>query len=344
MADLAGQPARPSAQLAVEHEPAADAGAHEDAEHVVDARRRRRGGARPGWPTLTSLSTAHRRRRRCAARSELAERHRVGPSPRRFGRADDHAVGRSTCPGVPTPDVASAPPELGDQLGDGGGDGLGPARSAWAASPRSTTVAVARRPRARILVPPRSTPMRGHAASRVSSSSSSGTPRSQSSRRFSRSASRTTRSRLRRNCGSCGGTSTSRAMTRSRNASITCAVAEVGVDLPVRRDRAEVDDAAWPRGGSAVRPRSICDIVTLPVLGAACDEPQPPAAERRPSIGRARSPSALEGDRDRRRPARGARIDRRPDVVAGVGSPAPSISTITSPALEAGLARRPSRA
>ena len=50
---------------------------------------------------------------------------------------------------------------------------------------------------------------------------SSGMPRSHSSSRFSRSASRTTRSRLRRNCGSCGGSSTRRASARSRNASIT---------------------------------------------------------------------------------------------------------------------------
>src|SRR5688500_13871430 len=38
---------------------------------------------------------------------------------------------------------------------------------------------------------------------------------------FSRSASRTTRSRLRRNCGSCGGSSTRRAATRDRKSSIT---------------------------------------------------------------------------------------------------------------------------
>jgi len=49
---------------------------------------------------------------------------------------------------------------------------------------------------------------------------SSGKPRSHSSVRFSRSASRTTRSRLRRNWGSWGGSSTSRARARSRNVSM----------------------------------------------------------------------------------------------------------------------------
>ena len=52
-------------------------------------------------------------------------------------------------------------------------------------------------------------------------SSSSGMPRSHSSSRYSRSASRTTRSRLRRNCGSWGGSRVKRAMVRSRNGSIT---------------------------------------------------------------------------------------------------------------------------
>jgi putative hydrolase len=49
---------------------------------------------------------------------------------------------------------------------------------------------------------------------------SSVNPRSQSKVRCSRSASRTTRSRLRRNCGSWGGRSTRRARTRSRKASM----------------------------------------------------------------------------------------------------------------------------
>ena len=51
-----------------------------------------------------------------------------------------------------------------------------------------------------------------------------------------------TRSRLRRNCGSWGGSSWSRASARWRNSSISRRVAEHAVDLPVRGDRAEVDD------------------------------------------------------------------------------------------------------
>ena len=40
VADLAGDPARPAAQRAVEHQPAADAGADEHTEHVALALRR----------------------------------------------------------------------------------------------------------------------------------------------------------------------------------------------------------------------------------------------------------------------------------------------------------------
>ena len=60
--------------------------------------------------------------------------------------------------------------------------------------------------------------------------------------RCSRSASRATRSRLRRNCGSCGGSSWSRATRPLAELVDHAAVAEDAVHLPVGRDRAEVDD------------------------------------------------------------------------------------------------------
>ena len=58
----------------------------------------------------------------------------------------------------------------------------------------------------------------------------------------SRSASRLIRSRLRRNCGSSRGSSTSRASARGPELVEHGAVAPVAEDLPVRRDRSEIDD------------------------------------------------------------------------------------------------------
>ena len=71
---------------------------------------------------------------------------------------------------------------------------------------------------------------------------SSGNPRSQSRVRFSRSASRTTRSRLRRNCGSCGGQEHQPGQGPLAERVDRLGVAEVGLHLPVGGHRAEVDD------------------------------------------------------------------------------------------------------
>ena len=97
---------------------------------------------------------------------------------------------------------------------------------------------VERRSRAATRLPPSLDALRSTTESLVS-----GRPRSHSSEMRSRSASRMMRSRLRRNCGSSRGSSTSRAITRARNSSSTRAVAVVAVHLPMRRHRAEVHDS-----------------------------------------------------------------------------------------------------
>ena len=73
--------------------------------------------------------------------------------------------------------------------------------------------------------------------------SSSGRPRSQTRMRFSRSASRTTRSRLRRNCGSCGGQQ--QQAGEHPGPELVDQAADLGLTLhvPVRGHRAEVDHA-----------------------------------------------------------------------------------------------------
>jgi hypothetical protein len=69
--------------------------------------------------------------------------------------------------------------------------------------------------------------------------------------RRSRSASRATRSRLRRNCGSWGGSSCSRARALAELVD-EAAVSEDAVHLPVGRDRPQVHDFHVPLGAEAV--------------------------------------------------------------------------------------------
>ena len=121
--------------------------------------------------------------------------------------------------------------------------------------------------------------------------SSSGRPRSQSRMRFSRSASRTTRSRLRRNCGSWGGSSTGGPAPGPGTRRSPARSPKSDCDLPVRGDRAEVDHADVALGvgpGSATRSSVIA-------IGRA----SLPGAERFPQ--RQREPSGARPSRARRR-------------------------------------------
>ena len=83
---------------------------------------------------------------------------------------------------------------------------------------------------------------------RRSTSSPSGRPRSHSSRMRSRSASRTMRSRLRRNCGIVAREQHEPGQHPGPELLDHLAVTEVAVDLPVRRHRPEVDHTGVPDG------------------------------------------------------------------------------------------------
>ena len=87
--------------------------------------------------------------------------------------------------------------------------------------------------------------------SRSGLGSSSGYPRSHSTTMFSRSPSRFTRSRLRRNCGSCGGSRSRRALTRSRNESMTSRSPNTGRISQWGAAGPRYTMVAWPIGGSS---------------------------------------------------------------------------------------------
>ena len=151
-----------------------------------------------------------------------------------------------------------------------------------------------------------------------------GSPRSHSSSRCSRSASRTTRSRLRRNWGSCGGSSTRRAMTRDRKSSMIWRSPKSDWTSQWGATGPEVDDTGVAAGRFDFGLRRRTWPTSLPATGRSRGQrPSPRSAALTAELGGERLLLAVALDDD---------LDRVARLVARATiSPSCSLDVISSP-------------